>query len=112
MNALDECGRSPLQLALSRLRLIEEDEITHLKLRSFKTVVMEVVELLSIYLSKVGHIMDEQENLDDLCNKLEKTTSIQQVYVLLSDVSIHFMYGLDLVHTMPVENHSSQIPAL
>ena len=54
--------------------------------------------------------MDEQENLDDLCNKLEKTTSIQQVYA--TDVGKHLIYGLDLVHTMPVENHSSQIAAL
>ncbi|CAB4017619.1 Ankyrin repeat domain-containing 54 [Paramuricea clavata] len=79
VNALDECGRSPLQLAFARLRLIEEDEIAHSTAKAFKTVVMEVVKLLQIYLSKVGHVRDEQENLDDLCNKLEKTTSIKQV---------------------------------
>ena len=79
VNALDECGRSPLQLAFSRLRLIQQDETAQSTAKAFKTVVMEVVRLLQIYLSKVGHVMDEQENLDDLCNKLEKTTSIEQV---------------------------------
>jgi hypothetical protein len=79
VNALDECGRSPLQLAFSRLRLIEQDEIAHSTAKSFKTVVMDVIQLLQIYLSKVGHVMDEQENLDDLCDKLEKTTSIKEV---------------------------------
>lgn len=79
MNALDECGQSPLQLAFARLRLIEGDEIAHSTAKTFKTVVMEVVKMLQIYLSKVGHVMEEQQNLDDLCHKLTKTTSIKQV---------------------------------
>ncbi|XP_028393851.1 ankyrin repeat domain-containing protein 54-like [Dendronephthya gigantea] len=79
VNALDECGRSPLQLAFARLRLIEEDEIAHSTAKAFKAVVMEVVKLLQIYLSKVGHVMNEQENLDDIFDRLEKTTSIKQV---------------------------------
>lgn len=79
VNALDECGQSPLQLAFARLRLIEGDEIAHSTAKTFKTVVMEVVKMLQIYLSKVGHVMDEEQNLDDLCHKLAKTTSIKQV---------------------------------
>ena len=79
MNALDECGRSPLQLAFARLRLIENDEKAHSTAKGFKIVVMEVIKLLQVYLLKVGHVMDEQKNLDELCKKLEKTTSIQQV---------------------------------
>lgn len=79
VNALDEGGRSPLQLAFARLRLIEEDEVAHSTAKKFKTVVMEVVKMLQIYLSKVGHVMNERENLDSLYNKLEQTTSIEQV---------------------------------
>lgn len=79
VNALDECGRSPLQLAFARLRLIEEDEVSYSTAKKFKAVVMEVVKMLQICLSKVGHVMDEQENLDSLCNKLQQTTSIEQV---------------------------------
>lgn len=79
MNALDECGRSPLQLAFARLRLIEEDEVAHSTAKKFKAVVMEVVRMLQVCLSKVGHHVNEQENLDSLCNQLEQTTSIEQV---------------------------------
>lgn len=79
VNALDECGRSPLQLAFARLRLIEEDEVAHSTAKKFKAVVMEVVRMLQVCLSKVGHHVNEQENLDSLCNQLEQTTSIEQV---------------------------------
>lgn len=79
VNALDECGRSPLQLAFDRLRLIEKDEVAHSTVKKFKTVVMEVVKMLQICLSKVGHVKDEQQHLVSLCNKLEQTTLIKQV---------------------------------
>ena len=86
MNALDEGGRSPLQLAFARLRLIEEDEVAHSTAKKFKTVVMEVVKMLQIYLSKVGHVMNERENLDSLYNKLEQTTSIEQVNIAIVEI--------------------------
>ena len=79
VNALDECGRSPLQLAFSRLRLIEEDEIIHSTPRQFKKVVMEVVKMLQVCLSKAGHVEEERKNLDNLCEKLERTTTVEQV---------------------------------
>lgn len=67
-------------MAFARLRLIEEDEIAHSTAKNFKTVVMEVVKLLQIYLSKVGQAKDEQKDLDEICDKLAKTTSVKQVW--------------------------------
>ena len=81
MNALDECGRSPLQLAFARLRLIEDDEIVQSTAKGFKAVVMEVVKMLQVCLSKMTHKMGEQENLNSLCNKLEGITKVEQVRI-------------------------------
>ncbi|KAK2177940.1 hypothetical protein NP493_569g01083 [Ridgeia piscesae] len=79
VNAVDASGRTPLHLARSRLRLLQEE--SDFSNDQLKTNINQIVAMMKEYLQQSGREKELSE-LDMLCDKLEHTSTREQLDVV------------------------------
>lgn len=73
---MDRAGRTPLHLAKSKLNILQEG-ISH-SLEAVRLEVKQIIQMLREYLDRLGR-HEQKEQLDDLCSKLQMTSTKEQV---------------------------------
>ncbi|XP_025062667.1 ankyrin repeat domain-containing protein 54 isoform X1 [Alligator sinensis] len=76
VDALDRAGRTPLHLAKSKLNILQEG--LSQSLEAVRLEVKQIIQMLREYLERLGH-HEQREQLDDLCSKLQMTSTKEQV---------------------------------
>nr|XP_025968379.1 ankyrin repeat domain-containing protein 54 isoform X2 [Dromaius novaehollandiae] len=76
VDALDRAGRTPLHLAKSKLNILQEG-LSH-SLEAVRLEVKQIIQMLREYLERLGR-HEQKEQLDDLCSKLQMTSTKEQV---------------------------------
>ncbi|XP_033919115.1 ankyrin repeat domain-containing protein 54 [Melopsittacus undulatus] len=76
VDALDRAGRTPLHLAKSKLNILQEG-ISH-SLEAVRLEVKQIIQMLREYLDRLGR-HEQKEQLDDLCSRLQMTSTKEQV---------------------------------
>ncbi|XP_067875613.1 ankyrin repeat domain-containing protein 54 [Heterodontus francisci] len=76
VDALDRAGRTPLHLARSKLNILQDGHSQSLE--ALRAEVKQIIQMLREYLERLGN-HQETEQLDDLCTKLQMTSTKEQV---------------------------------
>ncbi|KAJ7399868.1 Ankyrin repeat domain-containing protein 54 [Pitangus sulphuratus] len=76
VDALDRAGRTPLHLAKSKLNILQEG-LSH-SLEAVRLEVKQIIQMLREYLDRLGR-HEQKEQLDDLCSRLQMTSTKEQV---------------------------------
>ncbi|KAM9637642.1 ankyrin repeat domain-containing protein 54 isoform 1-T1 [Morphnus guianensis] len=76
VDALDRAGRTPLHLAKSKLNILQEG-LSH-SLEAVRLEVKQIIQMLREYLERLGR-HEQKEQLDDLCSRLQMTSTKEQV---------------------------------
>ncbi|KAJ7425882.1 Ankyrin repeat domain-containing protein 54 [Willisornis vidua] len=76
VDALDRAGRTPLHLAKSKLNILQEG-VSH-SLEAVRLEVKQIIQMLREYLDRLGR-HEQKEQLDDLCSRLQMTSTKEQV---------------------------------
>nr|XP_028601342.1 ankyrin repeat domain-containing protein 54 isoform X1 [Podarcis muralis] len=76
VDALDRAGRTPLHLAKSKLNILQEGLSQSLEAVCLE--VKQIIQMLREYLERLGR-HEHREQLDDLCSRLQKTSTKEQV---------------------------------
>uniref|UniRef100_A0A8C5IQU5 Ankyrin repeat domain-containing protein 54 n=1 Tax=Junco hyemalis TaxID=40217 RepID=A0A8C5IQU5_JUNHY len=76
VDALDRAGRTPLHLAKSKLNILQEG-FSH-SLEAVRLEVKQIIQMLREYLDRLGR-HEQKEQLDDLCSRLQMTSTKEQV---------------------------------
>ncbi|GCB71291.1 ankyrin repeat domain-containing protein 54 [Scyliorhinus torazame] len=76
VDALDRAGRTPLHLARSKLNILQDGHSRSLE--ALRVEVKQIIQMLREYLERLGN-HQETEQLDDLCTKLQMTSTKEQV---------------------------------
>lgn len=76
VDALDRAGRTPLHLAKSKLNILQEGHSQSLE--ALQLEVRQIIQMLREYLDKLGR-HEQKEQLDDLCSRLQITSTKEQV---------------------------------
>uniref|UniRef100_UPI00398F0B2C ankyrin repeat domain-containing protein 54 isoform X2 n=1 Tax=Pristiophorus japonicus TaxID=55135 RepID=UPI00398F0B2C len=76
VDALDRAGRTPLHLARSKLNILQDGHSRSLE--ALRSEVKQIIQMLREYLERLGN-HQETEQLDDLCTKLQMTSTKEQV---------------------------------
>lgn len=76
VDALDRAGRTPLHLAKSKLSILQEGH-SHC-LEAVRLEVKQIIQMLREYLERLGR-HEQRERLDDLCTRLQMTSTKEQV---------------------------------
>ncbi|XP_042323540.1 ankyrin repeat domain-containing protein 54 [Sceloporus undulatus] len=76
VDALDRAGRTPLHLAKSKLNILQEG--LSQSLEAVRLEVKQIIQMLREYLNRLGH-HEQREQLDDLCTRLQMTSTKEQV---------------------------------
>ncbi|NXX11724.1 ANR54 protein, partial [Podargus strigoides] len=76
VDALDRAGRTPLHLAKSKLNILQEG-LSH-SLEAVRLEVKQIIQMLREYLEHLGR-HEQKEQLDDLCSRLQMTSTKEQV---------------------------------
>ncbi|KAJ1099845.1 hypothetical protein NDU88_004940 [Pleurodeles waltl] len=76
VDALDRAGRTPLHLAKSKPNILQEGHSQSLK--ALRLEVRQIIQMLCEYLDKLGR-HEQKEQLDDLCSRLQITSTKEQV---------------------------------
>uniref|UniRef100_A0A8D2CU98 Ankyrin repeat domain-containing protein 54 n=1 Tax=Sciurus vulgaris TaxID=55149 RepID=A0A8D2CU98_SCIVU len=76
VDALDRAGRTPLHLAKSKLNILQEGHSQCLE--AVRLEVKQIIHMLREYLERLGR-RDQRERLDDLCSRLQMTSTREQV---------------------------------
>ncbi|XP_006259029.2 ankyrin repeat domain-containing protein 54 [Alligator mississippiensis] len=76
VDALDRAGRTPLHLAKSKLNILQEG--LSQSLEAVRLEVKQIIQMLREYLERLGR-HEQREQLDDLCSKLQMTSTKEQV---------------------------------
>ncbi|XP_074864928.1 ankyrin repeat domain-containing protein 54 isoform X2 [Carettochelys insculpta] len=76
VDALDRAGRTPLHLAKSKLNILQEGLSQNLE--AVRLEVKQIIQMLREYLERLGH-HEQREQLDDLCSRLQMTSTKEQV---------------------------------
>ncbi|XP_012576085.1 PREDICTED: ankyrin repeat domain-containing protein 54 isoform X3 [Condylura cristata] len=76
VDALDRAGRTPLHLAKSKLNILQEGHSQCLQ--AVRLEVKQIIQMLREYLERLGR-HEQRERLDDLCTRLQMTSTREQV---------------------------------
>ncbi|XP_063164320.1 ankyrin repeat domain-containing protein 54 isoform X1 [Candoia aspera] len=76
VDALDRAGRTPLHLARSKLNILQEGLSQSLEV--VRLEVKQIIQMLREYVDRVGR-HEQREQLDDLCTRLQMTSTKEQV---------------------------------
>lgn len=76
VDALDRAGRTPLHLARSKLNILQDGHSRSLE--ALRVEVKQIIQMLREYLERLGN-HQETEQLDELCTKLQMTSTKEQV---------------------------------
>ncbi|XP_053110050.1 ankyrin repeat domain-containing protein 54 isoform X3 [Hemicordylus capensis] len=76
VDALDRAGRTPLHLAKSKLNILQEG--LSQSLEAVRLEVKQIIQMLREYLEHLGR-HEQREQLDDLCTRLQMTSTKEQV---------------------------------
>ncbi|XP_060633003.2 ankyrin repeat domain-containing protein 54 isoform X1 [Anolis sagrei] len=76
VDALDRAGRTPLHLAKSKLNILQEGLSQNLE--AVRLEVKQIIQMLREYLNRLGR-HEQREQLDDLCTRLQMTSTKEQV---------------------------------
>ncbi|XP_030176440.1 ankyrin repeat domain-containing protein 54 isoform X1 [Lynx canadensis] len=76
VDALDRAGRTPLHLAKSKLNILQEGHSQCLE--AVRLEVKQIIQMLREYLERLGR-HEQRERLDDLCTRLQMTSTREQV---------------------------------
>ncbi|XP_037702593.1 ankyrin repeat domain-containing protein 54 isoform X2 [Choloepus didactylus] len=76
VDALDRAGRTPLHLAKSKLNILQEGHSQCLE--AVRLEVKQIIQMLREYLEHLGR-HEQRERLDDLCTRLQMTSTKEQV---------------------------------
>nr|XP_033785457.1 ankyrin repeat domain-containing protein 54 isoform X1 [Geotrypetes seraphini] len=76
VDALDRAGRTPLHLAKSKLNILQDGHSQSLE--ALRLEVKQIIQMLREYLEKLGQ-HEQKEQLDDLCSRLQMTSTKEQV---------------------------------
>ncbi|KAF7240525.1 Ankyrin repeat domain-containing protein 54 [Varanus komodoensis] len=76
VDALDRAGRTPLHLAKSKLNILQEGLSQSLEAVCLE--VKQIIQMLREYLDRLGR-HEQREQLDDLCTRLQMTSTKEQV---------------------------------
>lgn len=76
VDALDRAGRTPLHLAKSKLNILQEGHSQCLE--AVRLEVKQIIHMLREYLERLGR-HEQRERLDDLCTRLQMTSTKEQV---------------------------------
>ncbi|XP_061495076.1 ankyrin repeat domain-containing protein 54 isoform X1 [Rhineura floridana] len=76
VDALDRAGRTPLHLAKSKLNILQEG--LSQSLEAVRLEVKQIIQMLREYLERLGR-HEQQGQLDDLCTRLQMTSTKEQV---------------------------------
>ncbi|XP_032502582.1 ankyrin repeat domain-containing protein 54 isoform X2 [Phocoena sinus] len=76
VDALDRAGRTPLHLAKSKLSILQEGHSQCLE--AVRLEVKQIIQMLREYLERLGR-HEQRERLDDLCTRLQMTSTKEQV---------------------------------
>ncbi|XP_060101463.1 ankyrin repeat domain-containing protein 54 [Heteronotia binoei] len=76
VDALDRAGRTPLHLAKSKLNILQEG--LSQSLEAVRLEVKQIIQMLREYLERLGR-HEQREQLDDLCTRLQMTSTKEQV---------------------------------
>uniref|UniRef100_A0AC11EKW4 Ankyrin repeat domain 54 n=1 Tax=Ovis aries TaxID=9940 RepID=A0AC11EKW4_SHEEP len=76
VDALDRAGRTPLHLAKSKLNILQEGHSQCLD--AVRLEVKQIIQMLREYLERLGR-HEQRERLDDLCTRLQMTSTREQV---------------------------------
>ncbi|XP_047297096.1 ankyrin repeat domain-containing protein 54 isoform X5 [Homo sapiens] len=76
VDALDRAGRTPLHLAKSKLNILQEGHAQCLE--AVRLEVKQIIHMLREYLERLGQ-HEQRERLDDLCTRLQMTSTKEQV---------------------------------
>ncbi|XP_040841807.1 ankyrin repeat domain-containing protein 54 isoform X2 [Ochotona curzoniae] len=76
VDALDRAGRTPLHLAKSKLSILQEGHSQCLE--AVRLEVKQIIHMLREYLERLGR-HEQRERLDDLCTRLQMTSTKEQV---------------------------------
>ncbi|KAM5288991.1 ankyrin repeat domain-containing protein 54 isoform 1-T1 [Ctenodactylus gundi] len=85
VDALDRAGRTPLHLAKSKLNILQEGhsqclEAVRLEVKQAaqRSLSFQIIHMLREYLERLGR-HEQRERLDDLCTRLQMTSTKEQV---------------------------------
>ncbi|KAL7982399.1 hypothetical protein Chor_009997 [Crotalus horridus] len=76
VDALDRAGRTPLHLARSKLNILQDGLSQSLEV--VRLEVKQIIQMLREYLDRLGR-HEQREQLDDLCTRLQMTSTKEQV---------------------------------
>ena len=83
LNALDYTGRTPLDVAMSRLKILHSDKTVRGVPNKYREEVKQITDMLKEYMTLTG-LKNEEKELDNLCKKLDSTITIEEVsYICL-----------------------------
>ncbi|CAM2097939.1 unnamed protein product [Caretta caretta] len=101
VDALDRAGRTPLHLAKSKLNILQEG--LSQSLEAVRLEVKQIIQMLREYLERLGQ-REQREQLDDLCSRLQMTSTKEQVRGSQSDSHAALLAS----HVHPRENRQLQ----
>ncbi|KAH1186600.1 hypothetical protein KIL84_019349 [Mauremys mutica] len=101
VDALDRAGRTPLHLAKSKLNILQEG--LSQSLEAVRLEVKQIIQMLREYLERLGQ-HEQREQLDDLCSRLQMTSTKEQVRGSQSDSHTALLAS----HIHPRENRQLQ----
>lgn len=78
INALDYTGRTPFDVAVSRLRMLQSNDSVRAVQSTYRDEVKQIIDMLKEYMYQTG-LKNEQKELEDLCQRLSSTTTVEQV---------------------------------
>ncbi|XP_077195603.1 ankyrin repeat domain-containing protein 54 isoform X2 [Paroedura picta] len=76
VDAVDRAGRTPLHLAKSKLNILQEGFSQSLE--AVRLEVKQIIQMLREYLKRLGR-HEQQKQLDNLCTRLQMTSTKEQV---------------------------------
>ncbi|KAJ6658924.1 hypothetical protein lerEdw1_019560 [Lerista edwardsae] len=94
VDALDRAGRTPLHLAKSKLNILQEG--LSQSLEAVRLEVKQIIQMLREYLERLGR-HEQREQLDDLCNRLQRTSTKEQILLVFGNVLHLFLRQVDEV---------------
>lgn len=79
VHSSDHFGRSPIQLAQTRLRLLQRSAASNPDAWQVKTEVQKVIEMMLVYLNRYGGPEADSELLSSFSSRLTLTQTPQEV---------------------------------
>jgi hypothetical protein len=118
LTSLDRTGTSPLHMVISRLRMAQDNRLKHSASELFKNELCQIIKMMRAYLNRVerqfgemslggetccDRVQSRDVELDDICSRLEKTTTREEIDSIGNVLSDLASLKLEQIKTIRVQ---------